>query len=179
MMRLFLALAVTIRILLPVPAMAQEDTGGTSICQMASGAGAQQTHQETSGTTVGERCRRAGEILRQMLPPHVAESMESGMPVSSFGGDMARLAYENSYVQLWSRPGLSLKERSIVTISMLIALGNERELAMHINSGLRNGITPRELEEIIYHSTAYAGFPRASDALAIAREVLAQESKTE
>ena len=122
-----------------------------------------------------EKRRRAAEILRQMLAPDIARSMATAKPTGGFGGEMSRIAFENAYVQLWSRPGLTLKERSLITISILIALGNEKELAIHLASGLRNGLTLQELEEVIYHSTAYAGFPRASDALAIAKAVVAQE----
>ena len=74
---------------------------------------------------------------------------------------MSRLATENAYEQLWTRPGLSLRDRSMVTIAMLIGLGNEHELKVHIRSGLRNGVTPQEIEEMIYQATAYVGFPRA------------------
>jgi len=122
-----------------------------------------------------EKHKRAAEVLQNMLSPEIAEAMIKSEASPSFGGEMTRLAYENAYVQLWSRPGLSAKQRSLVTISMLIALGNEKELAVHVAAGLRNGISSRELEEVIYHATAYAGFPKASDALAIAREVLTRK----
>jgi 4-carboxymuconolactone decarboxylase len=89
---------------------------------------------------------------------------------------MSRLATENAYEQLWTRPGLSLRDRSMVTIAMLIGAGNEHELKVHIRSGLRNGVTPREIEEMIYQATAYVGFPRASDALAAAAEVVSEQT---
>lgn len=119
--------------------------------------------------------QRATEILKQMLPPDIATGMANAKPRSSFGGEMSRLAFENAYMQLWTRPGLSLRDRSLVTISMLIALGNEHELKVHLASGLRNGLTPKELEEVIYQATGYVGFPKASDALAIASEVVSKE----
>jgi 4-carboxymuconolactone decarboxylase len=121
------------------------------------------------------REKRAAEILHQMLPAEVADAMASKQPSNRFGGEMSRLATENAYEQLWTRPGLSLRDRSMITIAMLIGAGNEHELKVHIRSGLRNGVTPRELEEIIYQATAYVGFPRASDALATASEVVAEQ----
>jgi 4-carboxymuconolactone decarboxylase len=122
-----------------------------------------------------EREKRAAEIVHQMLPPEVASGMASKRVTGNFGGEMSRLAMENAYEQLWTRPGLSLRDRSMVTIAMLIALGNESELKVHLESGLRNGLTPQELQEIIYQATAYVGFPRASGALAIASKVVAQQ----
>ena len=174
-MRSVFAVGLGSSLFLAIPAMADEGKLEASAEQAQPSAGQQQEPQVANGATTADKYKRAGEILHQMLPANVATSMASGKPRNAFGGEMSRLAFENSYVQLWTRPGLSLKERSLVTISMLIALGNEKELAVHLASGLRNGLTPDQLEEVIYHSTAYAGFPRAADALAIATEVVAQE----
>ena len=58
---------------------------------------------------------------------------------------------------------------------MLIALGNEDELAVHMAAGLRNGLTVEEIEEVIYHSSAYAGFPRAANALKVAKRTIGSE----
>lgn len=128
----------------------------------------------TQNQPTTDKERRASEIIRQMLPPESVAAMESAAPSSRFGGEFARLAYENAYVSLWTRPGLSPKERSILTIGILIGVGNERELASHVAAGLRNGLTPQQIEEMIYHATAYAGFPAASSALAVAGKVVDQ-----
>jgi 4-carboxymuconolactone decarboxylase len=122
---------------------------------------------------------RAGEIMRQMLPPENVASMESDEPNSRFGGEFSRLAYEHAYVAHWTRPGLSPRDRSLLTIGILIGLGNQRELRSHCAAGLRNGITEEQLEEAIYHATAYAGFPMASSALAVASEVVAERRRAE
>ena len=111
-----------------------------------------------------------------MLTPDKVAAMEAE-PDDRFGAEFARLAFENAYTALWTRPGLSLKERSLVTIGILIALGNERELRSHFAAGLRNGLTVKQIEEIVYHASAYAGFPAASSALAAAAQVVAQENK--
>ena len=130
---------------------------------------------QESGTL--DKHKRAGEIMRQMLPPQSVAAMESNAPNTHFGGEFARLAYENAYVALWARPGLTPKERSILTIGILIGLGNERELRSHFAAGLKNGLTPRQLEEMIYHATAYAGFPAAASALAVATKVVEEQGK--
>lgn len=122
--------------------------------------------------------QRAHEIARQMLPPDTADRMASRQNTGGFGGDLARLSFENVYMQLWTRPGLELKERSLITIAMLIAIGNEKELAGHFESGLRNGLTQQQLEEVIYQATAYVGFPRASSAMRVAGEAVARYQAT-
>jgi 4-carboxymuconolactone decarboxylase len=121
-----------------------------------------------------DKYARAGEIMRQMLPPENVASMESPEQKPGFGGEFARLAYEHAYVAHWTRPGLSPKERSLLTIGILIGLRNEHELRSHFAAGLRNGLTEEQLEEIVYHATAYAGFPAASSALAVAAQVVAE-----
>jgi 4-carboxymuconolactone decarboxylase len=122
-----------------------------------------------------EAHRRASEIVRHMFPPASAAAMEAPPATDRFGGEFAHFVYENAFADFWVRPGLSLKERSIFNIGMLVALGRERELAGHIGGGLKNGITPKELEEMIYQSMAYVGIPAASTPLAVAGKDVAQQ----
>ena len=114
-----------------------------------------------------EKRRRAEEVIQAMLSPEHIAAMEDPSP-RSFASEFPRLAYEHAFVDLWTRPGLSLKGRSLMTIGILVGSRNERELNTHFGSGLRNGLTPEQLKEIIYHATAYAGFPVASTARLIA-----------
>lgn len=124
----------------------------------------------------GDRHQQAEAILRRMLPADIAGGMASNTPRDlPFASELSRLAFENAFVQLWTRPGLSSRDRSLLTIGMLIPQGSEKELELHIAGGLRNGLSVSEIEEMIYHATAYAGFPRASQAAEIARRVVARE----
>lgn len=77
---------------------------------------------------------------------------------------------------VWSRPGLDLKSRSLVTVSVLLATGRRHELAIHINGLLNNGWTREELQEILLHAACYAGFPVAVDGYRIAKKVLADRA---
>ena len=120
-----------------------------------------------------EKRRRAEEVIKTMLSPQHIAMMENPSP-GGFAAEFPRLAYEHAFVDLWTRPGLSLKERSLLTIGILIGSGSEQELKSHFASGLRNGLTREQLEEIIYHATAYAGFPAASAARTIAEGVVSQ-----
>ena len=66
--------------------------------------------------------------------------------------------------------------RSAITITALVALGHENELAMHVRAALRNGLTPDEIKEILLQSAIYCGVPAANSAFAIARRVIDEES---
>jgi 3-oxoadipate enol-lactonase / 4-carboxymuconolactone decarboxylase len=76
---------------------------------------------------------------------------------------------------VWTRPGLARRERSIATLAALVTLGAEHELASHVRGALRNGLTAAEIIEVLHHVAVYAGLPRANRAVAIARDVLAEE----
>jgi 3-oxoadipate enol-lactonase/4-carboxymuconolactone decarboxylase len=76
---------------------------------------------------------------------------------------------------VWSRPGLDRRSRSVAVITALIALGHEEELAMHLRAGLRNGLTVDEITEVILQSAIYCGVPAANTAFRIANRVFSEE----
>jgi 4-carboxymuconolactone decarboxylase len=117
---------------------------------------------------------RALQVMRQMLSAEKVAHMENRSSGEGFGAEFPRLAMENVYEPLWTRPGLGLRERSLVTLGILIAQRAEAEMRSHFEGALRNGLTPEELEEVVYHATAYAGFPAAGCARAVAAEVVAK-----
>lgn len=75
---------------------------------------------------------------------------------------------------VWQRGGLDLKTRSIVTVSMLVAMGRTHELKGHVRGALNNGVTVAELQEILLHATVYCGVPVVAEAFRAAQEVLEQ-----
>ena len=75
---------------------------------------------------------------------------------------------------VWGRPGLDRRTRSIVTITALTALRAENEIAMHVRGAIANGLTPREIGEVLLHTAIYAGVPAANAAFAIAQRTLAE-----
>ncbi len=77
-----------------------------------------------------------------------------------------------SSARLWSREGLSRRDRSLVTMGILIALRATDEFESHVRIGLRNGLTEDEIAEVIYHSSGYAGFPNANTAMKVAKQVI-------
>ena len=78
---------------------------------------------------------------------------------------------------VWERPGLSKRDRSLITVATLVALYRTNELAFHLKRSLENGVTKQELVELITHLAFYAGWPPASTAVGIARQVFADAAK--
>lgn len=73
---------------------------------------------------------------------------------------------------VWQRPGLDLKTRSLVTVAMLTALGKQHELKGHVRGALNNGASVQEIQEVLLHATIYCGVPAAVDAFRTANEVV-------
>ena len=73
--------------------------------------------------------------------------------------------------EVWERPGLSKRDRSLIVVATLIALGREKQLVGHIERALNNGVTKEEISEIITHLAFYAGWPAAMTAALVAKEV--------
>jgi len=93
----------------------------------------------------------------------------------NFAQEMSKLAFENVFSKLWVRPGLDLRSRSLLTLGILIALRAHDELMVHVPIAIANGVTIQELEEVLYHATAYAGFPAANSARRIATLTLRKQ----
>jgi 4-carboxymuconolactone decarboxylase len=92
--------------------------------------------------------------------------------VTPFTEPLQELVTRHAWGNTWQRPGLDLRTRSIVTVSMLVALGRMHELKTHVRGALNNGVTPQELQEIFLHASVYCGFPAAVDAFRAAAEVV-------
>ena len=89
----------------------------------------------------------------------------------AFGGELFEIAIDNVFGRLWTREGLSRRDRSLVTLGILIALRSSDELKIHVQIARNNGLTEDEIAEVIYHSSGYAGLPAANSACKLAREV--------
>jgi 4-carboxymuconolactone decarboxylase len=79
----------------------------------------------------------------------------------------------NAWGTVWCRDGLDLKTRSLITLSMLIALGRSQEIKGHVRGALNNGVSPDELRELLLQASVYCGAPLALDATRSVQEVLA------
>jgi 3-oxoadipate enol-lactonase / 4-carboxymuconolactone decarboxylase len=103
---------------------------------------------------------------------HVERSIEA---TTEFTAPFQEFLTRYAWGDVWSRPQLSRRDRSIATLAALVAIGAEHELGMHVRAARRNGLTPEEITEVLLHTALYAGLPRANRAFAIASEALAAE----
>jgi 4-carboxymuconolactone decarboxylase len=103
---------------------------------------------------------------------HVDRATASAGP---FGEPFQDLITRYAWGAVWSRPGIDRRMRSAVTLTALVTLRAENELAMHVRAALRNGLTAEEIREVILHTAIYAGVPAANAAFAVAKQVLAEE----
>jgi 4-carboxymuconolactone decarboxylase len=117
-----------------------------------------------------ERAAQGMTVRREVLgDEHVDRAIASATPLTEpFQDFITRYAWG----EVWSRPGLSRAERSMITLTALVVLRQEQELAMHLRAALRNGVTPDQIREVLLHTAVYAGVPAVNRAFAIAAEVL-------
>jgi 4-carboxymuconolactone decarboxylase len=114
------------------------------------------------------------KALRAALPGVVPAEGDLDMRDGKLGEDLVEIGLSTVWGALWGREGLAPRDRSLVTLGILIALGAETELKTHVGVALTNGVTRDELAEILYHSAGYTGFPRAVAARTAAREALGE-----
>ncbi|WP_411150769.1 carboxymuconolactone decarboxylase family protein [Streptomyces sp. A30] len=127
----------------------------------------------TADSGGGPDLRTAGlKALRELLPGVFPEGDDIDLRDGRLGEELVEIGVTSVFGALWARDGLSRRDRSLVTLGILIALGAESELATHVRIALTNGLTEDELAEVIYHATGYTGFPRAVAARTAAREAL-------
>jgi len=92
--------------------------------------------------------------------------------VSEFSAPIQQHITRNAWGDVWQRPGLDLKTRSLVTVAMLTALGKQHELKGHVRGALNNGASVQEIQEVLLHATVYCGVPAAVEAFRSAAEVV-------
>lgn len=95
---------------------------------------------------------------------------------TSFDADFQRFITEGAWGSVWSRPGLTKRERSLITIALLAALGHDEEVAMHVRATANTGATAEDIKEALLHVAVYAGVPAANCAFKIAKRELEARS---
>jgi 4-carboxymuconolactone decarboxylase len=108
-------------------------------------------------------------------PTPVAESSRAQQLMGDIAPKLADLTDNVLFGDIWERPGLSKRDRSLVTISALIALNRPDQLRSHLARARQNGVTESEIVEAITHLAFYSGWPNAVGAVAVAREVFKQK----
>ena len=115
-----------------------------------------------AGWRYGVRCSGTSTSTGRWRPPPRSPSRSRNL--------ITRYAWG----EIWSRPGLSRQERSLVTLAVLAAMQHEHELAMHVKAALRNGLTPDQIQEVLLQVAVYAGVPVANRAFPVAQRALAE-----
>jgi 4-carboxymuconolactone decarboxylase len=119
-----------------------------------------------------ERARQGMTVRRAVLgDEHVDRAVAT---TTSFTEPFQDFITRYAWGDIWSRPGLSRAERSMITLAMLAALQHENELAMHVRAALRNGLSPGQIREVLLQAAVYAGVPAANRAFAVAQRVLSE-----
>ena len=126
------------------------------------------------GLTDGERYEQGMSVRREVLSDeHVDRANANTTELTAdFQDFITRVAWGD----VWSRPGLDRRARSVAVLTALIALGHHEELAMHLRAALRNGLTVDEIKEVILQAGLYCGVPAANTAFRIASEVFAADA---
>lgn len=112
-----------------------------------------------------ERDRDAADVLCTIVGAREIGPAQGLAQLEQLLGEVGVTAYRFAFGDIWSRPELSRRDRSIVVIAILTALGTAAELEVHAPAGLRHGLTRVEIEEIANHLSLYAGIPRAVEAI--------------
>src|ERR671932_1715917 len=104
------------------------------------------------------------------------EPLPAGGPFADIAPALQGYTDDVLFGDVWERPGLSKRDRSLITVATLVALYRTNELPFHVKRALENGVTREELVELMTHLAFYAGWPPASSAVAIARRVFAESA---
>lgn len=116
-----------------------------------------------------DRYRQGMETRRRVLgDAHVDRASASTTP---FDQPFQEMITEGAWGTVWSRPGISPRERSMITIALLAALGHDEEVAMHVRATANTGASREDITEALMHVAVYAGVPAANRAFKIAKHV--------
>ncbi len=117
-----------------------------------------------------ERFKQGMTVRRAVLGDAWVESAQAKR--NSFTAEFQDFIIRYAWGEVWSRPGLDRRSRSLMTLAMMIALGRWDEFRLHVRAALNNGLSVDEIKEVILHSAIYAGVPAANSAFVEAVEAL-------
>ena len=120
-----------------------------------------------------ERYSQGLKVRRAVLgDAHVDRSLENR---NEFNEEFQELITRYAWGEIWSRPGLPRKTRSLITLAMMVALDRGDEFRMHVRAALNNGVARDEIKEVLLQTAIYCGLPAANSAFHIAAEVFGDE----
>ncbi len=113
------------------------------------------------------------KIRREVLGDRYVDAALANM--DAFGTPLQELVTEYCWGEVWGRPGLDRKTRSMLNLAMLTALNRPHEIKAHVRGALNNGVSKEEIMEVFLQTAIYCGVPAAIDSMRTAREVLKEE----
>jgi 4-carboxymuconolactone decarboxylase len=119
-----------------------------------------------------ERYKTGMNVRRKVLGDAHVDRASAQM--TDLDADFQTFITEGAWGSVWSRPNLTLRERSILTIALLAALGQDDEVAMHVRATANTGATKDDIREALMHVAIYAGVPAANHAFKIVKKVFAE-----
>jgi 4-carboxymuconolactone decarboxylase len=117
-----------------------------------------------------ERYQKGLEIRRDVLGKDYVD--QALARINEFNGPFQEFITRYAWGEVWGRSGLTRRERSLITLAMLVALDREAEFRLHVRAAFRNGVTVEELRELLLHSGIYCGIPAANAAIRVAEDVI-------
>jgi 4-carboxymuconolactone decarboxylase len=123
-----------------------------------------------------QKQREAGRaILSEVIGAEYLARRDAS--TNDFNRPLREFSETYAFGDVWARPGLERKTRSMLCMAMLTALGKPAELRLHVNSAINNGCTVDEIREVLYHTVPYCGIPATIEAFKVAEEVLKERGK--
>jgi 4-carboxymuconolactone decarboxylase len=130
------------------------------------------TDRNSTTPSTDESYERGLAIRKEVLgEAHVERSLAA---VSDFSRPVQELVTRSCWGDVWSRPGLDRRTRSLVNLGMLTAMGRNHELGVHVRGAIANGATVEEIQETLLQTTVYCGAPAALEAFRVAERVLGE-----
>ena len=120
-----------------------------------------------------EQFRKGLSVRREVLGPEYVD--KSVANVEEFMKPMQKLVTEYCWGEIWTRPGLDRKVRSMINLAMLTALNRPHELKLHVRGALNNGLTREEIQEVLLQTCIYCGVPAALESFKNAMEIFKEE----
>ena len=113
-------------------------------------------------------------VRRQVLGPTYVDKAFADAKGDSMSEELQSMVTEFGWGVAWTRPGLSLKTRSMLNLAILTALNRPHEFETHLRGAITNGVSHEEIKEILFHSAVYCGWPAAIDGFRIVKKLLAE-----
>jgi 4-carboxymuconolactone decarboxylase len=112
-----------------------------------------------------EKSKIGAAVIAEMMSPEFSKIMQQHVESGAFGATLGQFGLEHSFADVWGRDGMPRKYRSLVLLGALIAMHQPAELRNHVRIALNNGVTVKELEEVLLTASPYVGLPRVSSAM--------------